>query len=137
MGQRKYFKKVPYSFNSELNKNKILIDPRQIPLSQRTTKLSTLIQKNRQQFQNNFKQFYKFYLPIKYQNTEVGISNLFNKNYPIELIDSFTLMRNIHPVRFLIDDPIYLQPLKRIDFGIFNYSNVKSPELINLVHPWI
>ena len=72
--------------------------------------------------------------PYYYRDQGLDISNFFD--YPIEVVNSFTLMPNIHSVRFLKDDSIYLQPLKRIDIGIFDYSNIKSFELINFKTPW-
>ena len=124
------------SFKNLKNKKKMesMIDSRLRPFSQRTTKLSTLIQQDQLRFQNDFKQFYKFMWPYYYREKRLDISNFFD--YPIEVVDSFTLLPNIHPVRFLSGDPIYLQPLKIINIGTFNYYNLKSPELINLGNPW-
>ena len=75
---KKYLKKKPYPFNFELNKKKIILDSRQRPFSQRTTKLSTLIQQDQQRFQNDFKHFYKFMWPYYYRDQGLDISNFFD-----------------------------------------------------------
>lgn len=131
--QKKYFKKyikeTPYSFQVNM-KNR----GKRLPLSQRTTKLSTLIQQDQLQFENDFKQFSKFMWSYYYREQGIDISKLFD--YPIGIVDSYILLPHIHPVRCLNTDPFYLEPLKRVNFGVFDYSNIKSVELINLGNPW-
>lgn len=129
--RRKYFKKpikrTPYPFDYELIKKRLA-------RRQQTTKLSTLLQKDYQRRENNFKHFSKFMWTYYYREQGIEISHLFD--HPIGIVDSSELLPNIHPVRCLAQDPFYLEPLKRRNFGEFDYSNIKSLELINLGNPW-
>ena len=134
--RRKYF---PYKF--KINKQRRLAQAEMLSkyrpsclLEDRTRYFSEMLRED----YNKRKQFYKFvgyFVNIDKADKVISTSDLFD--YPILLGDSFTLLPHIQPVRCLANDPFYLEPLKRIDYGVFNYSQIKAPELISFGNPWI
>ena len=114
--RRRYFKRKPYPF--DLNKNPIPLHRR--PLSDRTMTMSKLIQ----QRDNERSQLYKFYLPLKYQNTELGISNLFNQDYTVQLLDAYHLLPYIYMKRG--NSLIGFQTMKKSSIITFSYQFIKN-----------